>query len=213
MKLKSVVAFCLLSLALLIGLTTNAYTQSLAEDAAAFQDGTAPKFSTKGHPKSKGAVFTIKYPPSWKAKEGDRPNIVQKFVGKPNGRIVTALILTRAIPPNEPFTKADVRAALSPEGLKGFLPEGAKLLNLKSTKIEGEPAGLIECSMRVEQAGAEGDMHILMLVFFQGRTMASIQFHVGALSSDPVDLPSRFEELRPLFSMMMSSIVFDDKWK
>jgi hypothetical protein len=210
---KSIVARYVLLLALLAACISNVYAQTFSEDAAAFRDGTAPKFSTKGHPKSKGAVFTIKYPPSWEAKEGDRPNVVQKFVGKANGGIATAMIITKSIPSNVRFTQADVRAAVSPEGLKDFLPEGAKLLKVKTTKIEGESAGLIEYSMRMERAGAEADFQYLTLIFFQGRTMVSMQFSIGALSSDSGDLPSRFEEFRPIFNLMMNNIVFDDKWK
>jgi hypothetical protein len=211
--MKSIIARYVLPLALLAAFISNAYAQSLSEDAAAFKDGTAPRFSTKGHPKSKGAVFTIKYPPSWKAKEGERPNIVQKFVGKFDGGIATAMISTRSVPPNERFTQADVRAALSPEGLKSFLPEGAKLLKVKSTRIDGEPAGLIELSMREERVGVELNYQTLMLVFFQGRTIVFLQFYIAAPSSDSGDLPSRFEEFRPIFDLMMNSIVFDDKWK
>src|SRR6266511_5089905 len=160
---------------------SNVYAQSLSEEATAFQNGTAPKFSTKGHPKSKGAAFTIRYPPSWKAEEGERPNVVQKFVSESGRGLEMAMILTKSIPPNERFTQADVQAALSPEGLKEFLPSGAKLLGVKTTKIEGEPAGLIEFSRRMERAGAEVDFQTLMLVFFQGRTMVSLQFQMGAL--------------------------------
>jgi hypothetical protein len=198
---------------LVASLLSNVFAQSSSEDATALQDGRAPKFSTKGHPKSKGAVFTIKYPPSWKALEGDRPNIVQKFVSKSDRGIAMALIATRSVPPDERFTQVDVRAALSPEGLRNFLPSGAKLLMAKTTKIEGEPAGLIEFSTRLERAGGEGDFKTLMLIFFQGRTAVIMQFSIGSLSSDTADLPGRFEEFRPIFNLMMNSIVFDDKWK
>jgi hypothetical protein len=198
---------------LVASLLPNVYAQSLSEDTTAFQDGTAPKFSTKGHPKSKGAVFTIKYPPSWKALEGDRPNVVQKFVSESGKGLEMAMIITKSIPSNVRFTQADVREALSPEVLKSYLPEGAKILSVRATKIEGEPAGLIEFSMRMERAGAELASQALMLVFFQGRTMVSMQFSIGNLSSRSADLPRRFEKFRPLFNMMMNSIVFDDKWK
>jgi len=211
--MKSTVARHVLPLALLAALISSVHAQSLSEDAVAFQNGTAPKFSTKGHPKSKGAVFTIKYPPSWKAKEGERPNIVQMFVSESGRGLETAGIVTKLIPPNERLTKADVQATLSPEGLKEFLPSGAKLLRSKSTKIEGEPAGLIEFSRRMERAGAEVDFQILMLVFFQGRTMVSLMFQTGAMSSDSAGLSRRFEKFRPIFNLMMNNIVFDDKWK
>ncbi len=213
LSMKRLPLSVLLAAIILVAFCPNAYAQSLSEDAAAFQEGKAPKFSTKGHPKSKGAVFTIKYPPSWKALEGERPNVVQKFVSEYGKGLEMAMILTKSIPSNVRFTQADVRAMVSPEGLKDLLPDGAKLLKVKTTKIEGETAGLIEFSTRMERAGAEVDFQTLMLVFFQGRTMVSLQFQIGALPSDPGALPSRFEKFRPLFNLMMNNIVFDDKWK
>ncbi|RJP31871.1 MAG: hypothetical protein C4547_15005, partial [Phycisphaerales bacterium] len=47
-----------------------------------FIDGRRLTFSTKDHPKARGANFTIAYPSSWKAAEGERPHIVQKFVSE-----------------------------------------------------------------------------------------------------------------------------------
>jgi hypothetical protein len=39
------------------------------------------KFDTKNHPKAKGVWATVRYPAEWQPKEGERPNIVQKFSG------------------------------------------------------------------------------------------------------------------------------------
>jgi len=39
-------------------------------------------FDSKNHPKAKGAWVIVNYPSTWVSKEGKRPNIVQKFVGK-----------------------------------------------------------------------------------------------------------------------------------
>ena len=37
------------------------------------------KFDTKNHPKSNGLWLAVKYPSSWRAAEGERPHIIQKF--------------------------------------------------------------------------------------------------------------------------------------
>jgi len=47
--------------------------------------------SIKGHPKAKGVSLKLKPPNGWKIEEGDRPNIVKKFVYKGN----TYLIMVR----------------------------------------------------------------------------------------------------------------------
>ena len=46
------------------------------------------KFDTKNHPKAKGVWATVRYPTGWQAKEGERPNIVQKFSGDYNDMFV-----------------------------------------------------------------------------------------------------------------------------
>jgi hypothetical protein len=43
------------------------------------------KFDTKNHTKAKGVWAQVRYPVGWTAKEGQRPNIVQLFVGKYEG--------------------------------------------------------------------------------------------------------------------------------
>ena len=52
-------------------------------------------YNTEGHPKAKGIGFTIEYPNSWRAVEGARPNIVQKFVSERGKVFETAMIITR----------------------------------------------------------------------------------------------------------------------
>ncbi|MCI0390444.1 MAG: hypothetical protein MOB07_16980, partial [Acidobacteria bacterium] len=181
--------------------------------AKEIRDGKITEFTTKDHPKSKGAVFTIKFPASWAAKEGERANVVQKFVSENGHGTALAMILTKTMPAQYPVTKTLINEMFSPEGLKEMLlPKGARLIRAQTTKIEGEPAGLLEYSSHMEQAGQEIETHTLMLVFFQGQTMVSIQFGLSG-QSQPNELQKQFGAYRPLFNMIMNSIVFDDKWR
>ena len=50
------------------------------------------KFDTKNHPKAKGVWATVRYPTEWQPKEGERPNIVQKFSGDYKGLFVMLAI-------------------------------------------------------------------------------------------------------------------------
>lgn len=50
------------------------------------------KFDTKNHPKAKGVWATVRYPIGWQSKEGERPNIVQKFTGDYNGMYVVLML-------------------------------------------------------------------------------------------------------------------------
>jgi hypothetical protein len=190
--------------------TCNVFAQSSCSDAAEFAKGRANKFTTRGHPKSKGAVFTIKYPSAWRAAEGERPNIVQKFIGESSGGLEMAMILTKSLP--AVITPAEIKEALSPANLKGMVPVGATNVRATATKIEGEPARIIEFTTRQERAGLVFDMHMITLMFFQGRSMVQLQFQVAGQSPGSV-LQNRVAACRPLFQLMMNSIVFDDQWK
>lgn len=190
----------------------QAYSQNPISDAAKeMLDGKATKFATKGHPKSKDSAFTIKLPSSWVAKEGERPNIVQKFVSENGTGNAMAIITTSTIPPEESLTEASINEALSSDSLKEMVPEGARFINAQTTKIENEPAGILEYSARMERVGQTLETQTLTLFFFQGRTMVGLQFWLGG-QVDSKELRRQFTAYRPLFNMIMNSIVFDDKW-
>lgn len=46
------------------------------------------KYDSKHHPKVKDVWATVRYPTGWEVKEGERPNIVQKFSGDYNDMFV-----------------------------------------------------------------------------------------------------------------------------
>ena len=180
--------------------------------AKEFINGKFIRFSTKGHPKSKEASFTMKYPSTWMAQEGDRPNMVQRFISGNKNGVAFALISTKSIPIDEPLTQNELQEVFSPEMLKKFVPDGGKFLNAKSTKIEGEPAGIVEYRLREERAGRGIDIQTLKLTFFQKRTLIFVSFSVAAPASSSGDLAKQYAALYPLFFQMMNSIVFDDKY-
>lgn len=180
---------------------------------AEFANGSVFRFSTRGHAKSKGAVFSIQVPKSWAAIEGERPNIVQKFVSERGKGLEMALIATKSIPGDIPFGKDDIRELLSSDGQREMLPAGAAFIAAKPSQIEAEPAGIIEYTMHSQRADTNLHIHILALMFFQGRTMVQVQFQVGGLPSDRAAVERKFASFRPLFQQMMNSIVFEEKWK
>jgi len=199
--------------ALLFGLTLSESVCLAQSSVLEFIDGKVFKFSTKGHAKAKGAVLTVTYPASWTAKEGDRPNIVQKFISEKGKGEATIMIITKELPPEVVINEFEKKALLSPDGLKEMIPQNAKYINGKATKIEAEPAGIVEYSMRAERVGQEMEAHFISLIFLQGRTLVTVQCMVGALKTEESQLPLRFAAFQPLFQQVMNSIIFDDKWK
>jgi hypothetical protein len=104
-----------------------------ADPAREFLDGHRATFSTMGHPKAKGVVFTIAYPLSWAAKEGERPNIVQRFISEHGHGLEMALILTKqlSLPADSVLTYQDLRELFDVGILRGMLPPGATYIGAK----------------------------------------------------------------------------------
>ncbi len=171
------------------------------------------KYATAGHAKAKGLVMTLEYPTSWTAKEGERPNIVQKFVSP--SRLEMAAIITKALPlpAGTKIPEQELKEFFTPTEMKEMLPEGATLIAAKATKIEGLPAGIMEYSMRQERAGMTADMRFVAFIFVHGTTMVQLQCSVVAPVAQSASLPQRMTEFMPLFTLMANSIVLPDKWK
>lgn len=79
-----------------------------------FDDGFTKEYRTGGHTKSKGIDVGIQYPASWKAEEGRRPHIVQKFTSENGYGSTMALLLVRAFPEEMPrnATESDFDKAI-----------------------------------------------------------------------------------------------------
>src|SRR2546425_4957616 len=131
------------SLALITALAISPVALAVTPTAKEFLDGNKTKFSTAGHPKAKGVKMSLYYPRSWVAQEGERPNIVQKFVGKGQDALAIALIHISSppFPAGTRISPSELEEILTPDNLKDMLPDGATLISAKSTKIDGLPAG------------------------------------------------------------------------
>ena len=173
------------------------------------------KYNTAGHAKAKGLVMTIEYPTSWAAKEGERPNIVQKFVSEGGRGLEMVLITTKTlpIPPGTKPTEQELKDVLAPSELKEMIPDGATFLDAKATKVEGMPAGILEYSMRGERAGMKIDMRTVSFIFIHASTMVWVSCSVSMPPTTSDALTQRMAEFMPLFTLMANSIVLPDKWK
>lgn len=194
-------------------LTFSTSLEAVTPAVAEFTSGQKTKFSTDKHAKAKGLNMTISYPNSWKAKEGDRPNILQKFVSNGGTGTELFMIVTKSLPEGTTVSDEEAKELFTEESLKDFVPDGSNFLSGKSTKIEGLPAGILEFSKRAERAGMVVDMHTIGYIFFSGSTMVQIQCQVGSLPGSKVTAKERMDEMRPLFTLVASSVVLPDKWK
>lgn len=185
-----------------------------ADPAREFLEGSHTTFSTKGHAKAKGVNLTITYPNSWAAAEGERPNIVQKFVSEGGRGLEMAMISTKELPlpPGTVLTTEDLNELFAPTELRQMLPSGAIFVDARSTQIEAEPAGILEYTMRADRAGMTILIHAWTLNFLSGNTLVQVHFQVGGPATSERDVARRMAAFKPLFTLMANSIVLPDKW-
>ncbi len=193
-----------------------AYIRCAAQPLTALSDmnsDNTSKYSCIGHSKSKGAAFTMKYPRSWEVREGEHPNVVNRILFTHDYDHITVVIITRVIPAKHVLTREEIERHLSPDRMKASLPDDAQYHGAEKTKIEGEPAGIVEYSILTERAGNKVSSHVFALWFFQGNTMIQIQFSVATTMPYAAMLEHRAVAWQPAFRKMMNSIIFPDKWK
>lgn len=90
-----------------------------------FIDGYKQKYSTSGAGEANGVDFSIDYPRSWVAKDGDIQNAAQKFVSE-NGRGLESLVVMIKEMPlqsGERTTEKDVLYVLSSKNIQNFIPK------------------------------------------------------------------------------------------
>ena len=139
--------------------SSDLFAQSnIQDDLKNFNDGIKNKFSTVGHPKSRGLNIQIEFPNSWVKKQGERPHIVQKFSSSEDGGIAKVATLSVTPLPSDfkDFSDKDIAENLfNPELAESMLPESSKLIVAKPTKYDGEPGILLYYITQLSRAGAE----------------------------------------------------------
>lgn len=164
------------------------------------------KYSTEGHPKASGVNLSISYPASWRKEEGERPHIVQKFMGDSIGG-VTAMVMLQVQP--IPGLKGGGEAELAQfiEEAKRTLPEGFQYLDSGKTKVDGLPAVWIKHISHQERAGASITAMMFDLYFIVNNQLVVVQSYVGGLSKDALIIKDAFERHLVLFTKIVNSVV------
>lgn len=180
-----------------------------------FLDGYKYKYITNGTGKAKGVAFSIEVPKTWVAKEGDRPNIVQKFVSK-NGRgLELLLILIKEMPlsPGETITDKDVAEILKPTDIKDFLPDGAEYVTSGKLTLENLPGFWVHFKMNMSRARNSVCMETIMYTIFYKKKIIQIQGAVTtSFNEQPMDRGG-LKKYDKLFDLMANSFVISNMYK
>lgn len=180
-----------------------------------FLDGYKFKYSTNGAGKAKGVAFSIESPKTWVAKEGNRPNIVQKFVSE-NGRgLEFLLILIKEIPlqPGEKITEKDISEILNPKDIQDFIPDGGVYLNSGKLTLENLPGFWVHFKMDMARMRNTVGMETIMYTIFYKNKM--IQIHgqvVSSINGEPAERGG-LKKYEKLFDLMANSFVISSMYK
>ncbi|MEW8256466.1 MAG: hypothetical protein AB2747_19055 [Candidatus Thiodiazotropha taylori] len=180
-----------------------------------FLDGFKYKYSASGVGKAKGVAFSIESPKTWVAKEGNRPNIVQKFVSE-NGRgLELLLILIKDVPlqPGEKITEKDVFEILNPKDIQDFMPDGGVYLNSGKLTLENQPGFWLHFKMGMARLRSTFGMEVLMYTIFYENKMIQIQGQVmTSVNGSPVERGG-LKKYERLFDLMANSFVISNTYK
>ena len=180
-----------------------------------FLDGYKYKYTTNGSGKAKGVAFSIESPKTWAAKEGSRPNIVQKFVNE-NGRgLELLLILIKEMPlqPGEKITEKDVSEILNPMDIKDFLPDGATHIKSGKLTIENLPGLWVHFKTNISRVRNSVGMETIMYTIFYKNKMIQIQGQVTtSVNGKPMNRGG-LQKYEKLFDLMANSFVIANMYQ
>lgn len=169
-------------------------------------NGYYKEYFTKESDKSNGLNIKLKYPRSWKAENGDRPHVIQKFVHYLGYEYGSTLIMIGKL--DQALTKKDIALFLSEEGMKHQIPKNSKVLSINSgLMIDNIPASSITVYHEQQQMdnklGMISEIYILYYKNFQITLINS----VGSTTDNYNEIYRRHLTNKKLFSIIANNIV------
>jgi len=140
---------------------------------------TIVRYDSTGNPKAKGLSVIVKHPSDWIGAEGERPNIVQKFVKKYPTFNASMMLQILNLPPNseseiKSFKASDWREVLSDVG---------EVSNVSKTQLENQDAYIADIHITQERAGLKIEQKQRVLGLFYKNKWIWLWCGVGGLPS------------------------------
>jgi len=196
----------------IIGTLLTFNTNYLKNPTYEFTDGFKYRFKSTGNLKAKNVDFHIDLPKSWLSKEGNRPNIVQKFVSQNGHGLVMALVLILELPGVSNISEEDIKELSQKEESKEMLPKNSQFINSGFIKIDGLPGIFQEYKISQTQIDNEVLMHTVNYNVYYRNKMISVQCSVSSTSDDEKNTDSVFNKYKELFKLIAGSLVVQSQW-
>ena len=176
--------------------------------------GFATTFKTKGHVKSKNTDWQIKVPKSWKAEEGDRPNIIQKFTSDYGVGNQSIMLLVREIslPKGYRISKEELDELYTEKQIKDMIPEEGKFISFTKMTFDNNIGAMLEFEQIVDRLDFYIKMRAVQFMFVKDDKWYFLQCYVGSDKVDS-DLSLEMKKYLPLFKLVANTIVVNDQYK
>lgn len=196
-------------------LETLLYFQYCNNPSGEFSAGFTTKYSTKGHSKSKNTDWQIKIPKSWKAEEGERPNIIQKFTSDyGNGNESFMLLVNELdLPVGYKMTNEELNRFFSEKEMNTLMTTtNRKFISFTKMTIENNIGGMVECEQTSERMGVQIKMRLVQFMFIMDNKMYILFCSVSS-SNISIDLGVEMKKYLLLFKQVANSSVLRDQYK
>ncbi len=174
--------------------------------AGEFFDGYLQRFNSDGHRKAQGLKISLQVPKSWKAKVGERPHIVQKWISRNGARFGMIHLDIRETEGYAP-TDDEVEAFVASGLIRDEIPQGASYMNSGLFSSEGRTGYWMEMTMLGERIDIDVYLHSLMYqLFFRGKAIG-LTCQIADEPKNRIRADERFETLKPLCQQVLNSLV------
>lgn len=161
--------------------------------------------SIEGHPKAKGVNLKLKPPIDWKIEEGDRPNIVKKFVYENNSYMIIVKDNITF------FSRNEVRELLEDDDyVNEFISDASsflqypEILNHDIVTIDKYPTLVFTMKGQMERSGIKMSLIFKNWIIFYEDKIVFLQ--CGGINNN------EFYTLEGLFNLITNSVIFPEQY-
>ncbi len=179
-----------------------------------FFTGFTYTYRTKGHLKSKKTDWQIRVPKSWRAKEAERPNIIQTFVNDYGDGINNIMLMVMDIPvaKGTKFSNKDKNELFSKNGIKIMIPQDARFVSFSKMNIENNIGGMLEIEQTSTRLDSKIKLRMVQFMFIRGLKMYMLSGSVSTSNIDD-DLGVEMEKYLPLYKLVANSILLNEQYR
>jgi hypothetical protein len=176
--------------------------------------GFTTTFKTKGHAKSKNTDWQIRAPKSWRAKEGDRPNIIQSFTDDFGDGLNNIMLMVKDMPVSKgtKFSNQEKNEFFTEKEMKIMVPNEAKFISFSKMTLDSNIGGMLEIEQTVSRLDLNLKMRMVQFMFIRGSKIYTLTGTVSSANMED-NLAPEMEKYLPLFRLVANSIVVNDQYK